>query len=54
MAEIRRDTFCCWQNCCNFHNRMHNIALRVLSMLLKGQIKAKFTYILLPQIEYDC
>ena len=50
-AEIRYDTFRCWQKCCNFHNATHHITLWVSSKL--EQIIAKFAYILLPQIKYD-
>ena len=51
IAEIRHDTFRCWQKCCNFHNPTHDITLWVSSKL--EQIIAKYAYILLPQIKYD-
>ena len=51
-AKIRRDTFRCWQKYCNFQNLRRDNALRVSSK--PGQIIAKFAYILLPQIKYDC
>ena len=49
---IWRDGSLCWQNCYNFHNQTHDIALWVSRKL--GWIIAKFAYILLSQIKYDC
>ena len=46
------DTSGCWQRCCNLHNPTRDNALWVSSKL--GQTKAKFAYILLLQIKYDC
>ena len=51
-AEIRRNTLRCWQKCWNFHNPARDNVSWVSSKL--GQIIAKFSYILLPKIKYDC
>ena len=51
-AEIRSDTSCCWQKCCNFDKPTRDNALGVSSKL--RQIVAKFAYSLLPQIKCGC